>query len=99
VLNSELTSSVVGKRFSAALTRPTLDLPYSHSNTEGVKFTEFSASSNQNSSSVRSNMAQSEPDSHSTYWSIHVVRAKAGTIAMARPEKTRLCGRYPGNDT
>ncbi|MGC2684316.1 MAG: hypothetical protein WA323_20840, partial [Candidatus Nitrosopolaris sp.] len=47
----------------------------------------------------RSNMAQSEPHSHSTYWSIHVVRAKAGTIAMARPEKTRLCGRYPGNDT
>ncbi|MGB6533747.1 MAG: hypothetical protein WBF33_37160, partial [Candidatus Nitrosopolaris sp.] len=34
----------------------------------------------------RSNMAQSEPHSHSTYWSIHVVRAKAGTIAMARPE-------------
>jgi hypothetical protein len=33
VLNSELTSSVVGKRLSAALTRPTLDLSYSHSST------------------------------------------------------------------
>ncbi|MGA8085587.1 MAG: hypothetical protein WB988_27335 [Candidatus Nitrosopolaris sp.] len=38
VINSELTSSVLGKRVSAALTRSNLDLPYSHSNTGRLKF-------------------------------------------------------------